>query len=134
MRKMLKVVAWILGVVVLLALGATGVARVIAGRKYERHWATHDASFPIPFPLSAAEVETLRAERLAAGAPAADPLAGVDLGAAALSRAIARGKHLVKTRVGCEACAVAPEDEGCRSRPVPAPTPEWSETVAGTRG
>ncbi len=79
MRKMLKVVGWILGVVVVLALGATGVARVIAGRKYERHWATHDASFPIPFPLSAAEVETLRAERLAAGAPAADPFAGVDL-------------------------------------------------------
>jgi mono/diheme cytochrome c family protein len=104
MRKMLKVVAWILGVVVVLALGATGVARIIAGRRYEQHWATHDASFPIPFPLSAAEVETLRAERLAGGAPAADPLAGVDLVAAALSRAIARGKHLVKTRVGCEGC------------------------------
>ena len=89
MRKMLKVVAWILGVVVVLALGATGVARVIAGRRYEQHWATHDASFPIPFPLSAAEVETLRAERLAGGAPAADPLAGVDLGTAALSRAVA---------------------------------------------
>jgi hypothetical protein len=100
----LKIVGWILGVVFVLAVVATGVARVIAGRKYSRHWTTHAVSFPIPFPLSAVEIETLRGERLAAGAPAADPLSGVDLEAAALTRAIiARGEHLVKTRVGCDA-------------------------------
>src|SRR5262245_16984972 len=104
MRRFFKVVGWILGVVVLVAIGATVVARIIAGRKYNTQWATHDVSFPIPFPLSAAELETVRAERVAAGAPASDPLTGVDLRAAALKRAIARGEHLVKTRVSCSAC------------------------------
>jgi mono/diheme cytochrome c family protein len=104
MRKFLKVLVWIVGAVLVLALGAVGVARVIAGRKYNKQWTTHEASFAIPFPLSAAELETLRAERIAAGAAAADPLAGVDLKALTLSRAIARGEHFVKTRVGCEGC------------------------------
>jgi mono/diheme cytochrome c family protein len=104
MRKLLKIAVWILGVVLVLALGAAGVARVVAGRKYNRHWTTHNASFPIPFPLSPAELEVLRAERIAAGAPPADPLAGVDVNAAALTRAIARGEHLVKTRAGCNGC------------------------------
>jgi mono/diheme cytochrome c family protein len=104
MRKGLKIVGWILLVVVVLAVVSTGVARVIAGRKYNHRWTTHAVSFPIPFPLSEAEIEALRAERRAAGAPAADPLAGVDLNAAALTRAIARGERLVKTRVGCDGC------------------------------
>jgi mono/diheme cytochrome c family protein len=103
-RRLLKIVGWILGVVLVLALATTGVARIIAGRRYSQHWTTHEASFPIPFPLSAVELERLRAERVAAGASAADPLAGVDLHAAALARAIARGEHLVKTRVGCDGC------------------------------
>ena len=104
MRKLLKYVAWTLGVALLLAIATTAVARIIAGRKYNTHWTTHTVSFPIPFALSAAELETLGADRLAAGAPAADPLAGVDLHAAALTRAIARGEHLVKTRVACNGC------------------------------
>ena len=104
MRKLLKYVTWTVGVVLLLAIAIVAVARIIAGRKYNTHWTTHNVSFPIPFPLSAAELETLRAERLAAGAPAADPLAGVDLKTAALTRAIARGEHLVKTRVACNGC------------------------------
>ena len=104
MRRLLKVLVWVVGVVVVLALCVTGVARLIAGWKYARQWTTHEASFPIPFPLSAAELETLRAGRLTAGAPASDPLAGVDLNAAALTTAIARGEHLIKTRVGCAGC------------------------------
>lgn len=104
MRKLLKYVTWTVGVVLLLAIAIVAVARIIAGRKYNTRWTTHNVSFPIPFPLSAAELETLRAERLAAGAPAADPLAGVDLKTAALTRAIARGEHLVKTRVACNGC------------------------------
>jgi len=104
MRRFLKYVTWAAGVVLLLAIAATAVARIIAGRKYNTHWTTHTVSFPIPFPLSAVELETLRAERLAAGAPAADPLAGVDLKTAALTRAIRRGEHLVKTRVACNGC------------------------------
>jgi mono/diheme cytochrome c family protein len=104
MRKLLKVVVWIVALVLLLALGAVGVARAIAGQKYNKQWTTHQVSFAIPFPLSAAELEALRTERIAAGASAADPLAGVDLQTLTLSRAIARGEHLMKTRVGCEGC------------------------------
>jgi mono/diheme cytochrome c family protein len=104
MRKLLRVVVWVLGVLLVLAFGAIGVARVIAGQKYNKQWTTHNVSFPIPFPLSEAELEALRAERLAAGAPAADPMAGIDLPAVTLTRAVVRGEHLVKTRVGCEAC------------------------------
>lgn len=104
MRRILKALAWIVGVVLVLALAAAGTARAIAGRKYHTQWTTHEASFPVPFPLSPAELERLRTDRLAAGAPAADPLAGVDLQAAALTRAVARGEHLVATRVGCAAC------------------------------
>jgi mono/diheme cytochrome c family protein len=54
--------------------------------------------------LSDAEVSALREERIAAGAPAGDPLAGVDLQAVALERAVARGTRLIETRLGCSAC------------------------------
>jgi hypothetical protein len=104
MKKVLKIVGWVLCVLLALAVGATGVARVIAGRKYDKQWSTHNMSFRIPFPLSPAELETLRAERVAGGAPATDRTVGVDMQKAALAHAIARGEHLVKTRVGCEGC------------------------------
>ncbi len=95
MKKFAKFVGWALCVLIVIALGALGVARVIAGRKYDRQWTAHEVSFPVPFPLSAAELETLRMEH---------PSGDVDLQSAALTRAIARGEHLVKTRVGCDGC------------------------------
>ena len=104
MHRFLKIGGWVLAVILILAAGGMGSARLIAGRRYNRQWTTHEVSFPIPFPLSDAELETLRRERLAAGAPAADPLAGIDLTAVALSRAVARGEHLVRTRVNCHGC------------------------------
>jgi mono/diheme cytochrome c family protein len=94
MKKLAKIVGWGLCGLIVIALGAFGVARVIAGRKYNQQWTTHEVSFPIPFPLSAAELETLKMQGQA----------GVDLQAAARTRAIARGEHLVKTRVGCDGC------------------------------
>ena len=66
MRKLFRIIGWTLCVLFVLAVSAVGVARVIAGRKYNKQWTTHSVSFPIPFPLSAAEVETLRNERVAA--------------------------------------------------------------------
>jgi mono/diheme cytochrome c family protein len=104
MRKLFKIIGWALCVLIVLAPGAVGVARVVAGRKYNQQWTTHNVSFLIPFPLSPAELEKLRGERVAVGAPAADGIAGVDLEKAALTHAIARGEYLVKTRVGCEGC------------------------------
>ncbi len=104
MRKLVKIVGWGLCALLVLALGAVGVARVVAGRKYNKQWTIHNVSFPIPFPLSPTELEQLRGEQVAAGAPAADGIAGVDLEKAALTHAIARGEYLVKTRVGCEGC------------------------------
>ena len=104
MRRVLKILTWIVAVLIVLAAGAVGAARVIAGRKYNTHWSTHEVSFPIPYPLTATELEQVRGDRLAAGAPAADPLAGVDLQAAAMAHAVARGEHLVRTRVGCDGC------------------------------
>jgi mono/diheme cytochrome c family protein len=82
---------------IVIALGALGVARLIAGRKYNQQWATHEISFPIPFPLSEAEKEALQMQAQAGGG-------SVDLESAASTRAIARGEHLIKTRVGCDGC------------------------------
>jgi mono/diheme cytochrome c family protein len=46
----------------------------------------------------------MRAEHVAGGASAREPLAGVDLQALALERAIGRGRHLVDSRTGCNGC------------------------------
>ncbi len=67
-------------------------------------WTAHDATFPIPFPLDSTEIEAIKRERIAAGAAARDPLAGVDLSLLATERAQQRGQHLVERRLGCNAC------------------------------
>lgn len=73
---------------------------------------------PIPYPLSAAEVEALREERRAtlaatttpadpsstAEVPHEDPLVGVDLRAVASERALARARTLLASRVPCGEC------------------------------
>lgn len=70
----------------------------------------HAIELAVPFPLDAAELEALRQERGAATpaedptTPAADPLAGLDLQAIALERAVARGEHLVLARYVCVEC------------------------------
>lgn len=56
----------------------------------------HRVDFPIPAPLTEAEVTELRA-----ASPDAPP---ADLGAVALERAVARGKHLVESRYVCVEC------------------------------
>jgi len=104
MRRVLRIVVWVVVVLLVVGAGTLITARVIAGRRYNTTWVTHEVSFPIPFPLTPTELETLRAERVAAGAPAADPLPGMDLQTAARTRALARGEHLIKTRVGCDGC------------------------------
>lgn len=104
MKKTLKVLGWGLLILVILVVAAWLVVRQIAMNRYDKSWDVHTAGFAIPFPLSDEELATLRAEKLTAGASVDDPLAGVDLNAIALERAIARGEHIVNTRAGCNGC------------------------------
>ncbi len=104
MKKFLKILAWSLAAVVALAVIAYGLAWWVADSRYERQWVAHEAAFPIPFPLDATEMAALREERIAAGALAEEPLAGVDVEALARSRAESRGQHLITSRVGCDHC------------------------------
>jgi cytochrome c553 len=104
MKSALKYVSWVLGATVILALLAYLWAYHTATGRYEKQWTVHKAEFPIPFALSADELAAVRADRIAAGAAATDPLAGVDLQAVALARAIERGRHIVDSRASCNAC------------------------------
>ena len=104
MKKALKVIGLSLVAIVVIAAGVYAWAWWVSSSRYDRQWAAHEATFPIPFPLGEQELAVLRTERIAAGAAADDPLAGVDLQSKALERAAARGKHLVDSRVSCNAC------------------------------
>jgi mono/diheme cytochrome c family protein len=119
---MKRVLLALAGLVVLLALGAAaglGWASHEAATRLQTPVASHTVDVPMPWPLSEAELEALRAERAppaveatalvnvgGAGGPveAVDPLAGVDLDALALERSIARGQHLLASRYPCLFC------------------------------
>jgi mono/diheme cytochrome c family protein len=100
----MKYTAWLVVAVVALALGAWLWAYQVALGRYEKQWSVHAADFPIPFPLSEEALSVLRQDAIAAGADANDPLAGVDLEAIALERAIDNGRRLVESRTTCHAC------------------------------
>jgi mono/diheme cytochrome c family protein len=115
-----KIVIGALGVVGALAVGLGGAflwGKSTVGAKLGTVYETHRADFPMPWPLSDAELDTLRQEHAAAAVPpdaavppgsatppAVDPLAGLDLNAIATERAVARGKHLLEARYGCTDC------------------------------
>jgi cytochrome c553 len=104
MKKALKILGWVVAVIVVLVI-AVGIWMYFrANAYYDQRWSPHAVSFAVPFPLSADELTALRQERLAAGAPKTDPLAGVDLQALARDRAMERGRHLIETRLGCNTC------------------------------
>lgn len=108
MRVVLKVFGALVVLVVVAAVGTYLWASSATTSTFAKKYESHAIDFPIPFPLSTAEVDELRAERLRAlpegTAPATDPLAGVDLAALATERAVARGGHLVKARYVCIEC------------------------------
>jgi mono/diheme cytochrome c family protein len=112
-----------------LVVGGTGLVAIAGVGGYV--WATsardavlgkiwtlpHQADFPIPFPLSDAELDELTAHQvvvenrqgvvttsIATADPAAPAAPGLDVAAIARDRAIARGKHLVESRLGCAEC------------------------------
>jgi mono/diheme cytochrome c family protein len=96
----------LLGVVVFLVVGggalyawASHADRVLLTRRIP----THEVDFPIPFPLTADEVASLREQRAAAGEEPAT-LSDAELASIARDRAIERGDHLVHARYGCVEC------------------------------
>lgn len=122
MRTGLMVLGAGVGLVGVLAGGGWLWATSTRDARSAQTFETHRVEIPVPFPLTEAEVAQLRAEKAtqiaaaappadpkapktdAAAAPAPDPLAGVDLGAIAMERAVTRGKHLVEARYVCVEC------------------------------
>lgn len=115
----MRVLKWIAGTLAgLLVVAGIGGAyfKSAAQARLDKTYEVKVDPVPIPFPLSDAEVEALRAERRAllasgegvvegaAGEERADPLQGVDLAAIALERAIERGKHYLSSRAACADC------------------------------
>ena len=64
MRKVLKYTAWGLAAIVVVALVVWFWANQVATSRYEQKWTVHKAEFPIPFPLSGAELEAMSDEEL----------------------------------------------------------------------
>lgn len=125
-----KIVMALLGLVILVAVALLGVlawASSQTHKKLAQRFEAHSYEFPIPPPLSEADLEELRAQEAAKRAasastdamasatpegaaaaadvaaalappPAEDLLAGLDLSAIATERSAARGKHLVESR------------------------------------
>jgi len=90
MKKLLKIGLGVVAVLLLLVGGGYGwaVMRAIGLRSTEVP--THRIEFPIPFPLTDAEVAQLPT--------------GADPATAALERAVDRGRHLVESRYACVEC------------------------------
>ncbi len=91
MKKILKAVAGVLAVFVLLGAGVYLWASRTAARKLARTYVTHTVDFPIPFPLSAAEIQRRHLTPEAAQQAAHD-------------EALERGTHLIEARYGCIEC------------------------------
>lgn len=108
MKTLLKLLGALVVLVSLSGVASFAWAQSKAKARLSRTYETHRHDFPIPFPLSDAELAELRAEKAKALPPGADPatdaLAGVDVNAVALERAQARGKHLVEARYACVEC------------------------------
>lgn len=122
--KIVKLVGGLLAALVVLAVVGVSVMKGKALDRLDQKWdGVKGIDVPVPWPLSTAELDVLRAQkaqelaaaRAAAGSagageaapatpPDADPLAGVDLTALARERALERGKHLLDSWLGCVEC------------------------------
>lgn len=93
MKKILKLLAVAFVLVCVVAAGAYFSMRSKALELMDRSITVHRVDFPIPFPLTDAEI-----------AAEGDALKDKDLAAVAKERAIARGKHLVEAFYVCGEC------------------------------
>lgn len=91
MKRVLKIAGTLVGVLLVAAVGFYVWASLATNRAATRTFETHDAAFPIPFPIDAAEA-------------ASSGLAGEALQAAARTRAIDRAEHLLSARYACRDC------------------------------
>ena len=102
-RRILAGVGAVVGVAVVVAGGSYAWAASSAAAKLSTTYGVHRVEFPIPFPLTAAEADSVRAARRATlGAKAV--VSDADLSAVATERAVARGKHLVSSTYACGEC------------------------------
>jgi mono/diheme cytochrome c family protein len=113
MKRILRVLAVLLAVVVVAAAGAFAYASMQTNARLARTWPdVKGTEVPVPWPLTEAEVAAIREAKQAEAPPhdaataeaPADPMAGVDLEAIAMEQAVERGKYLMTTRLGCLEC------------------------------
>ena len=102
--KILRAIGIVLGALALVIAAGLFAASRKTQAKLAQRFEAHTVELAVPLPLTAAELEAVRAEAAAKGGSEADPLAGVDLQALAQQRAVERGKHLVDARYGCNIC------------------------------
>lgn len=98
MKRIGQVLGGLLGLLLLGAGGGLLWASSAAQARLGKHFETHTVDFPVPFPLSEAELAAAKA-----GVPEGEA-AALDVTALARERAIARGKHLVESRYACAEC------------------------------
>jgi mono/diheme cytochrome c family protein len=89
MKTLLKVLASLLGLVILLAGAAYVWASVATSRKLAQTYAVHALDFPVPFPLSGED---------------ATAVPEGDRARVAMERAVERGRHLLQSRYACAEC------------------------------
>ena len=102
-RKILIGVGVVIGIAGVAAGSGYAWAASAAASKLSTTYDVHRVEFPIPFPLTAAEVDSVRAVRRAGGGSAAD-VTERELTAIATERAVARGKHLASSFYACAEC------------------------------
>ena len=102
-RKILFGLGAVIGIAGVAAGGGYVWAASTAASKLSTTYDVHRVEFPIPFPLTAGEADSVRAARRAGGGTPAD-VTERELAAIATERAVARGKHLASSFYGCAEC------------------------------
>lgn len=100
MKTLLKLVLRLVVVLVVVAGGVYGWATMKDRALLARTIETHSVDFPVPFPLTEAEVAEVT-QGYAAGAAEVTQAA---LDSVALARAVERGRHLTSARYACREC------------------------------